>query len=289
MATFGSGKYKYELVATWAKLPRHWNLGPVCDAAVNSKDEVHVFSRGAHPLTVWDKNGNFITSWGEGTFSANPHGIFIAPDDSIWLVDRDYHIVTHYTPDGKALQTLGKKLAPAPSFRGDPFNMPSGLALAPNGEMFVSDGYGGHRVHKFSPDGKLLLSWGKEGTGPGEFSLLHNVWVDKNSRVFIADRENSRIQIFDTNGKFLAQWTDLARPADLSIVNDVVFVGELGRDRVEGGLSLWTLDGTLITRWRSGEQGTKFVAPHGIGVDSQGSIYTCAASGGGALQKFQRV
>ena len=101
-------------------------------------------------MTIWDTNGHLISSWGEGTFSANPHGIYIAPNDNVWLVDRDYHIATEYTPAGKPLRTLGNKLAPAPSFQGVPFNMPSGLAIAPNGEMFVSDGYGAHRVHKFS-------------------------------------------------------------------------------------------------------------------------------------------
>ncbi|MEE8442351.1 MAG: peptidyl-alpha-hydroxyglycine alpha-amidating lyase family protein [Dehalococcoidia bacterium] len=289
MPTVGSGDFKYELVTDWAKMPRYWSFGPASDAAVNSRDEVHVFSRGSHPLTIWDTDGNFISSWGEGTFSGNPHGICIAPDDSVWLVDRDYHIATHYTPDGKVIKELGTKLAPAPSFQGKPFNMPTGLSVAPNGDLFVSDGYGGHRVHRFSPDGELLLSWGRQGTGPGEFALVHNVWVDKDSRVFICDRENSRIQIFDAEGNFLEEWTDLARPADVSILNDVVYVGEAGRDRVESGVSVWTLDGTLITRWRNGEGGLVMAGSHGLGVDNQGSIYITQALGNGAVQKFQRV
>ena len=156
-------------------MPKYWTMGLASDGAVNSRDEVHIFSRGAHPVTIWDPAGNFISSWGEGTFSANPHGIYIAPNDNVWLVDRDYHIATEYTPSGESLRTLGEKLAPSPSFQGLPFNMPSGLAIAPDGNMFVSDGYGAHRVHKFSPEGELLLSWGKQGTGPGEFALVHNV------------------------------------------------------------------------------------------------------------------
>ena len=181
MATVGSGDYRYERVPSWPTLPRYWAMGMASDGAVNSRDEVHIFSRGEHPVTIWDTDGNFISSWGEGTFSANPHGIYIAPNDNVWLVDRDYHIATEYSPAGESLRTLGEKLNPAPSFRGVPFNMPSGLAIAPNGDMFVSDGYGAHRVHKFSADGELLLSWGKEGTGPGEFALLHNIWVDTTS------------------------------------------------------------------------------------------------------------
>ena len=183
MATVGSGDYQYERVPVWPNMPKYWEFGAASDGAVNSQDEVYIFSRGAHPLTIWDTDGNFISSWGEGTFSANPHGIYIAPNDNVWLVDRDFHIATEYTPGGEVIRTLGEKLAPTPSFQGLPFNMPSGLAIAPDGNMFVSDGYGGHRVHKFSADGELLYSWGKQGTGPGEFALLHNIWVDERGRV----------------------------------------------------------------------------------------------------------
>ena len=288
MAIVGSGDFRYELAPLWPKMPKHWAFGPASDAAVNSKDEVHVFSRGDHPLTIWDPDGTFISSWGEGTFSANPHGIYIAPNDNVWLVDRDYHVATEYSPDGTALRTLGQKLAPSPSFQGQPFNMPSGLAIAPNGEIFVSDGYGGHRVHKFSHDGDLLLSWGRQGTGPGKFALLHNIWVDTRSRVFICDRENHRIQVFDDQGNFLEQWTDLVAPGDLWIKDDVVYVVEQG-----GGcaVSIWTLDGELITRWKGSEgpgKGT-LEAGHGICVDSQGSIYVTEIGDAQQVQKFQRV
>lgn len=288
MAVVGSGDFKYERVPSWPKMPRYWAFGAASDAAVNSHNEIYVFSRGDHPVTIWDPEGNFISSWGEGTFSANPHGIFIAPNDNVWLVDRDYHIATEYTPGGKPLRTLGKKLAPSPSFQGLPFNMPSGLAIAPDGNIFVSDGYGGHRVHKFSPDGKLLLSWGKQGTGPGEFALLHNIWVDKNNRVFICDRENNRIQIFDSEGNFLEQWTDLKSPGDIWVHNDIMYVCEQGR---ECGVSIWTLEGELITRWRGNEgpgKGT-LIGPHGICVDLGGNIYVTEIGQGNRVTKFQKV
>ena len=167
MAVVGSGDFRYERVEEWPNMPKYWEFGAASDGAVNSKDEVYIFSRGLHPLTIWDTDGNFISSWGEGTFSANPHGIYIAPNDNVWLVDRDYHIATEYTPGGEVLRTLGEKLAPSPSFQGLPFNMPSGLAIAPDGCLFVSDGYGGHRVHKFSPEGELIKSWGSREQGRG--------------------------------------------------------------------------------------------------------------------------
>ena len=288
MAVVGSGDYQYERVPEWPNMPKYWAFGAASDGAVNSKDEVHIFSRGAHPLTIWDTDGSFISSWGEGTFSANPHGIYIAPNDNVWLVDRDYHIATEYTPGGEEIRTLGEKLAPSPSFQGLPFNMPSGLAIAPDGNMFVSDGYGGHRVHKFSADGELLLSWGKQGTAPGEFALLHNIWVDERGRVIICDRENDRIQFFDGEGNFIEEWTDMESPGDLWILNSIVYVVEQGPGT---GVSIWTLDGDLITRWRGREgagQGT-VIGGHGICVDSQGSIYVTEIGQGNRVSKFARV
>ncbi len=286
MATVGSGDFKYERVPSWPKLPRYWAMGLASDGAVNSRNEIHIFSRGEHPVTIWDPEGNFISSWGEGTFSANPHGIYIAPNDNVWLVDRDFHIATEYTPAGKALRTLGNKLAPSPSFQGLPFNMPSGLAIAPDGHLFVSDGYGGHRVHKFSPEGKLLKSWGMEGAGRGTFKLLHNIWVDSRSRVFICDRENDLIQIFDSEGKFLEQWP-ITRPGDMYIQNELIFVIESGPG---GGVSIWTLDHELVSRWKSNEPSEgSIIGGHGICVDLDLNIYVTEIGRGQRVTKFQRV
>ena len=117
MAILGSGDFKYEKVPEWPKMPKYWEFGAASDAAINSKGEIYVFSRGKHPLTIWTMEGDFISSWGEGTFSANPHGIYIAPNDNVWLVDRDFHIATEYTPGGESIRTLGEKLAPSPSFQ----------------------------------------------------------------------------------------------------------------------------------------------------------------------------
>jgi DNA-binding beta-propeller fold protein YncE len=286
MPIVGSGDYRYEVVPSWPKMPKYWSFGKASDVAVNSSDEVHVFSRSAHPLTIWDTDGVFLSSWGEGTTSGNEHGIYIAPNNNVWLVDANYHTATEHTPDGTLVRTLGKKLWPSSTYGGRPFNMPTGLALAHNGDIFVSDGYGSRRVHKFSPDGELLLSWGKPGEGPGEFALLHNIWVDVNSRVFICDRENDRIQIFDDQGNFLQQWTDLQAPGDLWMRGDTVYVVEQG-----GGcaVSIWTLDGDLITRWRGSEGPGKGTldSGHGICVDSQGSIYVTELSG--LVRKFRRA
>lgn len=288
MVTVGSGDYRYELVPSWPKLPRYWSFGAVADAAVSSSDEVYVFSRGLHPLTVWDLEGNFITSWGEGRFSAMPHGVTIAPNGNVWLVDRDYHVATEHTQDGTLVRTLGNKLDPSPTFYGQPFNMPTALAIAPAGHLFVSDGYGNRRVHKFTPEGELLLSWGSPGTAPGEFALVHGVWVDAAGRVLVCDRENARIQIFNEDGEYVEEWSDFHSPNIAVVHGDVVYVTEL----LHGGVvSLWTLDGTLITRWSGSEgpgKGT-LIRPHGLCVDSQGSIYVTEVAAGARVQKFQRI
>lgn len=288
MVVLGSGNFKYEKVPEWPKMPKYWEFGAASDGAVNSKGEIYIFSRGKHPLTIWTKEGDFISSWGEGTFSANPHGIYIAPNDNVWLVDRDFHIATEYTPGGEVLRTLGEKLAPSPSFQGLPFNMPSGLAISPSGELYVSDGYGGHRVHKFSAAGELLLSWGKQGTGPGEFALLHNIWVDERERVLICDRENDRIQLFNSDGDFLEEWTDLSSPGDVWIHEDHIYCIEQGP---HGGVSIWTLDGDVVSRWKIDEEPGKgsITDGHGITVDSEGSIYVTEIGNGERVSKFVRV
>lgn len=282
MDIVGDGKFRYKVIETWPHIPKYWKLGMVSDGAVNSQNEIYLFSRGSHPITIWNTHGDFISSWGEGDFSANPHGIFISTNDNVWLVDRDYHIATEYTPGGSLLQTLGTKLAPSPSFLGEPFNMPSGISVAPDGHIFVSDGYGGHRVHKFDSTGNLILSWGKQGSGNGEFALLHNIWVNSLNQVMICDRENNRVQIFDTEGQYLDQWTDLSSPGDIWIRNDVVYIVEQGSPC---GVSIWTLGGELITRWR----GYGIADGHGIFIDHLDNIYVTEIGQAQRIQKYEKI
>ena len=297
----GSGDFTYERVSTWPKMPKYWRFGECSDAAVNSHGEIYVLSRGDdHPVTIWDTEGNFISSWGEGTFSACPHGIYIAPSDNVWIVDRDYHIATEYTPAGKPLKTLGLKLSPSPTCDGKfvhsrPFNMPANLAIAPNGEIFVADGYAAHRVHKFSSAGELLLSWGRQGIGPGEFALVHNIWIDRSGRVFVSDCENDRIQVFDADGKFLEE-RKVENPTGLCIRDDIVYIAQLQPSPNAaagpgwGAVSIWDLDGKMITRW-TGNQGPGrdlMIGPHDLCVGSDDSIYVCETAGA-RVSKFRRV
>jgi len=285
---YGDGKYKYELVDGWAKLPQDWSFLDVGGLTIDSQDRVYILNRSLHPVMVLDRSGNFLSSWGEGYFN-RPHGSRFDQSNILYCTDDGNHTVSKFTADGKLLQLIGQKNTPSDtgyvrqgelmdSLRsikrgGPPFNRPTGVAFSSTGEFYVSDGYGNARIHKFSPEGNLLFSWGEPGTGPGEFMLPHNVWVDKLDRVWVPDRENSRIQIFNANGKFLTQWTDITRPTDIFIDsnNDVVYVSELAP-----GVSIFTFDGNLLARWgneRKNPVTDLFIAPHAITLDSEGSIY----------------
>ena len=284
----GSGDFKYELVDSWPNMPRYWEFAVASDVYVNSKDELHVFSRGLHPLTIWDKDGNFISSWGEGTFSNNEHGIYITKEDTIWLVDSWFHIATEHNPDGTLIRTIGNKLQPSETYNGNPFNMPTGLTISSKGDIFISDGYGNKRVHKFDPNGELIKSWGTFGDNESQFAIVHNLEFDSNDRLFVCDRENNRIQIFDDEGNYLEEWNDLLMPGDLWIKDDIVYVCE---QTEAGGVSIWTIDGDLITRW-NGDRGPgkgTVISGHGICVDSEGSIYVAELAPAARVQKFQKI
>ena len=167
-----------------------------------------------------DPTGKIINTWGEGLFS-NPHSVTVAPDGNIFLVDNGDSTVRKYTPEGKLLMMLGTPNEPAPKMSGIPFNRPTKVAIDPNnGDIYVTDGYSNARVHKYTPDGKLLFSWGESGTSDGQFNIVHDIAIDSEGWLYIADRENHRIQIFDSNGKYETQFGNLSRAAALSIKNE---------------------------------------------------------------------
>ena len=222
MVRVGAGARVYEQVEDWEKLPEGWVLGQTA-IVTDSQDRVYLFNRSDHPLIVLDRDGKFLNSWGEGDLP-DAHGMFIDADDNLYMPVKNSHVVLKYSPDGNLLMTMGDWDKPSDTgWTGDvndpakqaagPFNRPSDIALDASGDLYISDGYGNSRVPKFTSDGKLLFSWGEPGkTGPGEFHVPHGVWVHTDGRVFVADRENNRIQIFDAEGKYLDEWGGLARP-----------------------------------------------------------------------------
>ena len=284
--TLGDGKYRYEVIADWAKLPDGWEFLDVAAVAIDSKDRVYVFNRGQHPMIVFDREGNFLRSWGEGLFK-RAHGIHIGPDESLYCTDDGDHTVRKCTLEGKVLLTIGVPEKPSGYMSGQPFNRCTHTALSPRGDIYVSDGYGNSRVHKYSPDGKLLLSWGEPGCDPGQFNIPHNICSDPDGWVYVADRENHRVQVFDGNGKYESQWNNMHRPCGLCMEphrHPVCYIGELGptmpvnREVPNLGprISIVSHKGELLGRLgdvRAGQALNQFIAPHGMAVDSRGDIY----------------
>jgi DNA-binding beta-propeller fold protein YncE len=283
----GSGEHRYRVVESWAKLPDRWELNDVAAVGVDSKDQVYVFNRGEHPMIVFDRQGNYLRSWGEGIFR-RAHGLHIDQHDNLYCTDDGDHTVRRCTPSGKIELTIGVPGKPAPFMSGEPFHRCTHTALSPRGEIYVSDGYGNARVHKFSPTGKLLMSWGESGSGPGQFNIVHNIATDDDGWVYVADRENHRVQVFDGNGKYETQWNNLHRPCGLYCCRDaapIFLIGELGpgmrvnlsAPNLGPRLSIVDHQGRLIARLGSKEgpglEPGKFIAPHGLALDSAGDIY----------------
>ena len=284
--TVGSGEYTYRVDTDWAKLPDGWAFRDVAAVAVDDKDQVYVFNRGEHPMIVFDREGNFLQSWGEDIFT-RPHGLHIAPDQTIYCTDDGDHTMRRCTLDGKVLLTLGIAGKPAAYMSGEPFHRCTHTALSPRGDIYVSDGYGNSRVHKYSPDGKLIMSWGEPGTDPGQFNIAHNICCDDDGWVYVADRENHRVQVFDGNGKFETQWHDMHRPCGLCMSagkDPLFYIGELGPGmpvnfnvpNIGPRVSIMDNKGGLISRLGvtpGGQEPDRFIAPHGLAVDQHGDIY----------------
>jgi len=307
---YGNGNYRYELAEGWAKLPAGDSFKDVGSVCIDQKGYVYVLSRSNYPITVFDREGNIVTRWGKGYF-ARAHGSCIGPDGSIWCTDDRKHTVSEFTPDGKLLRSMGTPDKPSDTgyqesadlFEriatitrgGEPFNRPTGVAFSTSGEIYITDGYGNAMVHHFSADGDLISSWGEPGSNQSQFRLPHNLTVDRFNRVWVVDRENSRIQVFNAEGKFLFQWTDLIRPTDICIdKDDIVYVSELCMR-----VSIFSMEGELLARWgNNGDMSETrlFVAPHTTAVDESGDLYIGEVSlthahldrGARTLQKFVR-
>ncbi len=319
----------YEVVEGWEQLPSGWTHGDVAGVATDGQDRVYVFNRSEHPVIVYERDGRFLGTWGEGVFT-RPHGISIK-NDVVYCADDTDHTVRAFTLDGKLQWTIGTLNQPSDTGyspegatnllsikRGaGPFNRPTRLSVAPSGDLYVSDGYGNARVHRFSAGHQFLKSWGEPGDGPGEFNLPHSVWVHRDGRVFVCDRENDRVQIFDADGNLQSTWTNVTRPGDLFIDDqDRVFLGEMawqagtvtmaGRPIDEtrpAQLSIRDLDGRLVTRWGGTDPCApgNFSSPHGVWVDSHGDVYVAEVThtalsrdgrwhpGCHSIQKFARV
>ncbi len=326
----GSGSHRYQLVEDWEQVPEGISHPDVASVAVGPENNVYLLTRSDDPVLVYDSCGRFVKTWGHGRFTLRAHGIYASPRGTLFIVDESVHHVAEYDLDGRLLRTIGPSGVPSDTGyeAGDiggttvkraagPFNRPTNVAESLDGRLFIADGYGNARIHVFDPTGELIRSWGQPGSGPGEFRLVHDLALHPDGRLFVADSANDRLQIFDLDGNFLTDWTDIRRPRGLHIDGDgYVYVGELtwraGQQSHRRGplsadepsrVSIFDPAGNLVLRWGQspGAAPGMFVAPHALTVDAEGSLFVAEVThtigvktglvpaGTHTFQKFQRI
>jgi peptidylglycine monooxygenase len=256
----GTGDFLYDVFRPWGVLPTAWTFGLVSHVAVDSKDRVYFYQRKDPPILVFDRDGNFLSGWGDGRLR-DAHGIYAGADGHLYVCNRDEHEVLKVTPEGKIVLALGHRGRPALQA---PFNHPADVALAPNGDIYVADGYGNSAIHRFSAEGKHLGSWGAPGAGPGQFTTPHGIWVDSRERILVADRENNRVQLFSPEGDFYGEWTDLFHPMDIYVdrAGTVYVTDQIPR------ITMYSPEGRMLARGRPVTMGA-----HGVWGDSRGNLY----------------
>ena len=209
----------YRVVADWPKLPQGWRLGQVAGVAADRRGRYYLYHRGdeAPPLICFDREGEYLHSWGEGEY-VRPHMVKCDGEDNVWLIDDNGHVLHLYTPEGELLKSLGTKGVPGED--GSHFDKPTDIAFGSDGGFYVSDGYGNKRVSRFDGDLGFLGQWGSEGVGEGQFVLPHAVTTDNEGLVYVADRNRWRVQIFSPEGDFLRQWTHVGKPFGITYASD---------------------------------------------------------------------
>ncbi|MQG01684.1 MAG: hypothetical protein FI714_05610, partial [SAR202 cluster bacterium] len=255
------------------------------------------------PMIVLNKDGEILDTWGEDTIKW-AHHVEIGPDDSVWTTDNHDHTVRKWTTEGKELMVIGTPDKPSPPQSGEPFNQPTDVAFGLDGSVYIADGYGNSRIHHFTPQGKLIRSWGERGTAPGQFMIPHSVAVDPTGLVYVCDRENSRIQIFTPDGQYVTHWKGVHRPNQIVPGKDgSMYVTELGfktgmaagsgEPNVathNSGLKIMTKTGQWLGGWgASTHTHGDLIAAHAVGIDSENSLYVGETLEGARLQKFIRV
>lgn len=260
---------QYTVDPDWPQLPSGWNFGETPGVAVDAKGHVFVLHRGEHPIIEFTPDGKQVRSWGEGLF-IRPHSIRIDPQGNIWTVDNDTHQVLKMDPSGRVRMVIGRRGVSGETEEN--FNRPTDVAFGPNGEIYVSDGYVNSRVVKFSKEGRYVTAWGKKGKAPGEFNLPHAIAVDKQGRVYVGDRENYRLQIFDADGKFLKEWTNVGSPWGLDLRPDeTLFIADGYNDRIVKA----DLNGKILGAFgNNGRMPGELSFVHNLGLDSAGNIYS---------------
>jgi len=280
----------YQVDPNWPQLPEGMNFGECSGVDVDKQGNVWVFNRGSWPLIEFDRSGKMLKRYSSQTFRVlSSHGIRVGPDGSLWCVDVQGHVIFKVNPDtGRILMVLGNRQGtPGNNDSKDAFDQPTNLCFRPDGSFYVTDGYVNSRVIEFNPDGEYLRHWGTAGKGDGQFTLVHDVVIDSKGLVYVADRQNARVQVFDETGKFLTKWTNAGAPWGLVYVaqEDAIYMCDGKYDRV---VKLG-LDGKVLGQFGSwGKTPGKFDYVHDIAFDpTDGSIYTAEIKNW-RVQKFVR-
>jgi DNA-binding beta-propeller fold protein YncE len=289
MARLGSGKYTYEVIEDFFKLPDGETFGLVSRVAADAQDRIYVFQRKDPPVVVFARDGTWLGAWGSGEVT-DPHGLKIV-GDTVYTTDRSDSVAKSFSLDGRPLLELGSRGKHSDTGKVEnwlaeraagPFNHPTEMIKHPNGDIYVTDGYRNARVHRFTADGKLVKSWGEPGGGRGQFHLPHSIAYDDNGRLYVADRSNRRIQIFTPDGDYLGEWTGMGGPNDVSRGQDGnYYIAEQEDGGNPAYVTVRDPEGAVLVRMPSRHV-------HGIGVDSRGDIYAGLTQDRG-VDKFVRV
>lgn len=204
-----------------APTPTGWELGMISWIDVDRKDNIYLLQRGekADPIVVIDREGHVLRSWGKGLYKI-PHSIRIDPEGNVWTTDAESSTILKYTADGKKLMQID--VGEQPTGRKSRFVGTTDIAFGPHGRLFIADGYGNARILEYSADGKRVRQWGSAGTGPGQFHLPHGITIDRDNIIYVADRENGRVQKFNLDGKYLGEWP-LGRTYSVRAIDGVVW------------------------------------------------------------------
>ncbi len=274
-----AAQYKYQVVPNWPQAPNDLVFENVTGIDIDSSGKVYATAGKENGVYVFSPEGKFLIAWGKGIIK-NKHGIRIYGDRA-WVTDLDNHQVHEFTLDGKLIRSFGIK----GEYGTDEthFKRPSDVAIASNGDIYISDGYGNSRVVCFAPDGTFKKTWGTKGAEPGQFDKPHNIVIDAKDLIYVADRSNYRIQVFDLTGKFIKQFKNVGKPFGLYITDDQkLFVADGEGNRI----LIMDLDGKILAQFGEiGDGPGQFDVVHSVYVDEKGNVYTTEA-GGKRIQKF---
>ena len=272
----------YRLVENWAHLPDGTKWAMMTAVDIDSHGTVYVLQRGVPAqVMAFDPGGKLLRSWGYGTFPS-AHGLRVDRQDNVWVTDRGWHQVLKYSPEGRLLLTLGRKGVAGDNNSTDALNGPSDVAIAPNGDIFVSDGESTNtRVVKFSADGKFIKFWDTKGSGPGQLNVPHAIVMDSKGRLYVANRSNRRIEIFDQDGGYIGVITNAGTPYGLFMTKDDILYTCDGTEGKDDLTIVDTKDGKVLAHF-GGLDG-----PHMLAVDASGAIYV-AETRGASVRKFVR-